>query len=278
MNMRGDVGAYANGAKKLRNVGLFTQGGVYRRPGTKRYATLTQNARLVAFDFDDNEQYIIAFSHQRLDIYYLENDSYVGNITSCPWTTSNIFELSIAQAGDTMIVCHPTMATQVISRTALTTFTRSAFAFDSDAENVYQPYYKFAASSITLAVNNTSGASRTVTASADFFDSDHVDTYMKINDVTIEITAVASATSATCTIYGTLHKELIENPFTSTNGNKILELNDPKHGLANGATVTISGANDIASMGVTYINTSHTITVLDEDKYTITLGALYGLV
>ena len=72
MAMRGDVSAYANGAKKLRNVGLYTQGGVYRRPGTKRYATLTQNARLVAFDFDDNEQYIIAFSDQRIDIYYLE--------------------------------------------------------------------------------------------------------------------------------------------------------------------------------------------------------------
>ena len=34
-------------------------------------------ARLIAFDFDDNEQYIIAFGHQRLDVYYLETNSIV---------------------------------------------------------------------------------------------------------------------------------------------------------------------------------------------------------
>ena len=271
MAMRGDVSAYANGAKKLRNVGLYTQGGVYRRPGTKRYATLTQNARLVAFDFDDNEQYIIAFSDQRIDIYYLEDDSYVGNLTGCPWTTSNIFELSISQAGDTMIVCHPTMVTQVILRTALTTFTRSAFAFDSDAENVYQPYYKFADQSITFAVNNTTGAGRTVTASANFFDSDHVNTYMKINDTTILITAVASATSATCTIYGEIERILITDALTSKQGTKVVTVNDPNHGLTNGATITLSQVNDISSLGLTHLNTSHTITVLDNDKYTITL-------
>ena len=54
MNFRSDTSAFSQGAKKLRNVNLFPQGGVYRRSGTKRLASLTGDARLVSFDFDDN--------------------------------------------------------------------------------------------------------------------------------------------------------------------------------------------------------------------------------
>ena len=56
MIMRSDVNAYANGAKQMQNVSLFSQGGVKRRNGTKRYASLSGNARGVGYDFDDNEQ------------------------------------------------------------------------------------------------------------------------------------------------------------------------------------------------------------------------------
>ena len=54
MNLRSDTTAYTNGAKKMQNVSLFSQGGFKRRNGTKRYASLPGNARLVGFDFDDN--------------------------------------------------------------------------------------------------------------------------------------------------------------------------------------------------------------------------------
>ena len=150
MNMRSDVNAYTNGAKKMQNVALFSQGGFKRRNGTKRYASLTGDARLVGFDFDDNEQYIMAFGNQRVDIYYLETDALAQSITGCPWTTSILYQMQFSQAGDTMIITHPSMATQKIFRTGLTTFTRSAYAFDEDTANVYQPYYKFADTSVTL--------------------------------------------------------------------------------------------------------------------------------
>ena len=47
MDMRSDVNAYANGARQMQNVALFSQGGFKRRNGTKRYASLSGNARLV---------------------------------------------------------------------------------------------------------------------------------------------------------------------------------------------------------------------------------------
>ena len=168
MNLRSDTTAYANGAKQMQNVALFSQGGFKRRNGTKRYASLSGNARLVGFDFDDNEQYIMAFGNTRVDIYYLETNALAQSITSCPWTTSILFEMQFSQAGDTMIVTHPSMATQKILRTGLTSFTRADFAFDSDASNVYQPYYKFADTSVTLSSSAITG-STTITSSADHF-------------------------------------------------------------------------------------------------------------
>ena len=271
MNMRSDTSAYANGAKQLKNLNIFPQGGAYRRAGTKRLQSLTGNARLISFDFDDNEQYIVAFGHTRADIYYLETDAIVATITGCSWTSSTIFQLRIAQSGDSMIICHPDMATQILLRTGLTTFTVSSFEFDGDDENVFQPYYKFANGSVTLSANGITG-SVTITASANHFTSDHVNTYLKINDTSLRITAVGSATSATATIFGVLEKELIENAFTSTNGTKVLTVEDPLHGLVDSATVTISGANALAGLAASVINTSHSITVNNADQYQITVG------
>jgi len=271
MNMRSDTGAYANGAKQLKNLNILPQGGVERRAGTKLLTALTGDARLIAFDFDDNEQYIIAFGHQRADVWYLETNAIVASITSAPWTSSIIYQLNIAQSGDTMIVCHPTMTTQIIKRTSLTAFNTSNFAFDGDDENVYQPYYKFADASVTLAVSGISG-SKTVTASADHFTSNHVNTYLKINKTSLKITGVTNATTATATIFGTLDKELIENALTSSNGTKLLTIEDPLHGLVDGATVTITGANSIANIDAGDINASHSITVNNDDQYQITVG------
>ena len=272
MAMRSDVNAYDNGAKTLQNVSLFSQGGVKRRNGTKRYATLNGNARLVGFDFDDNEQYIMAFGNERVDIYYLSDNSLAQSITSCPWTTSILFQMQFTQAGDTMIVTHPTVATQKILRTGLTSFTRSAYAFDSDTANVYQPYYKFAASSTTLSASGTTG-SVTVTSSASHFSSSYVNTYLKINNTTLLITGYTNVTTVTATIQGTLRKKLIVDPFTTAQGSTTITVNDPLHGLANGASIVISGSNAIEGINASDINGTETIAVLDEDTYTFTAGS-----
>ena len=271
MNLRSDVNAYANGAKQMQNVALFSQGGFKRRNGTKRYASLSGNARLVGFDFDDNEQYIMAFGNQRVDIYYLETNALAQSITSCPWTTSILFEMQFSQAGDTMIITHPTMPIQKILRTGLTSFTRSNFAFDEDAENVYQPYYKFAAAGVTLTASGSTG-SVTVTSSADHFNANYVGAYIRIEDTTLEITNFTSATQVTATIEGTLRKQLITDPFRTENGTRTITVSDPLHGLANGSSVTFSGSNSIEGITAGNINGSRTITVLNEDTYTFSAG------
>ena len=179
--------------------------------------------------------------------------------------------MQFSQAGDTMIITHPTMPIQKILRTGLTSFTRTAFAFDEDAENVYQPYYKFADAGVTLTASGSTG-SVTVTSSADHFNANYVGTYIRIEDTTLEITAFTSATQVTATIEGTLRKRLITDPFRTENGTKTITVSDPYlHGLSNGASVTFSGSN-IEGINASDINGSKTITVLNDDEYTFTAG------
>ena len=68
------------------------------------------------------------------------------------------------------------------------------------------------------------------------------------------------------------YKQLIIDPFTTANGSQTITVNDPLHGLANGATINISGSNSIEGINATDINGSRTITVLNEDSYTFTAG------
>ena len=50
-----------------------------------------------------------------------------------------IGELKVSQSGDTMIVVHPDMAMQKLTRTAVDTFARTDYAFDVSDGYIHQP-------------------------------------------------------------------------------------------------------------------------------------------
>jgi len=272
MAMRHDVGAFANGAKALRNVRLLNQGGVTRRPGTEYMATLTADSRLIPFEFSADERYIFAFSNARLDIYNLSG-TLLQSLTSAPWTSAILREMTYAQAADVMILCHQSMRTQVIRRTGSTTFTRSNFEFQQsvNGNKVYQPYYKFDADTVTLSCSATTG-SATITASSSIFVAGHVGARFRWFDTEIEITAVSSGTSATGTIKGTLEGVYMIDPFRTKEGTLRIEVTHTSHGIATGETITISGANNIGGIGNNNINGSRVITVIDDNRYYFTAG------
>jgi hypothetical protein len=204
---RYDMQAFANGAKQLKNLWPLAQGGARTRPGLRFLATLGQNEGVVkAFVFNSSQRYAFVFSNGALHVYQAPTYSLVATLTSCPWTTAMLPRLSIAHFGDTMIVCHPDMEMQVIRRTGATTFTRAAFAFEEadDGEPMYQPYYKFAASDMTLKPSGTSGSITLTLSSPGAWEAGHVGAIVRYKEKEIEITAVASATSATGTVRETL--------------------------------------------------------------------------
>ncbi len=197
---RGDLRVYANGASELRNVFVQATGGVVRRPGLRYVATAAGAGRLIAFEFNTEQVYLLAVSDGGLDIY--RNDAKVATLVT-PWTAAQIGQLSWVQSADTLFVTHPDVPPQKITRTSHADWTIAPWAFLDQDGRIQQPHHKFANNDVTLAASGTTGTV-SLTASADVFDALHVGTRVRLQNKEVEITAVASATSATATVKETL--------------------------------------------------------------------------
>jgi len=295
LTSRTDSPIYKNSAERVRNFFIRSEGGVTKRPGTKRWhnfgtspsydSDLRQTVRIEPFTFSDDEQYIIAFSNTRIEIFQISpttgNISSIQSLTSQSWlvnTTSSPYleEYTFAQQGDVMFICHQTIAPRKLVRTGLTTFTVETFNFESsvNSEHVFQPYYPFQPLGMTISASATSGTGVTLTTSADYFTSDHVGVYLKIGSAECEITAYTNATTVTATIYGTLRQQLDLNAFKTTEGSSTLRITHALHGLAVGASITIDRAGTIGGVSINQINGTRTITaVINENEYEVTMGA-----
>ena len=267
--MRVDTGAYNNALKKARNVQLLNGGGWMRRPGTYRLAALAATSRLEPFIFDSDEVYLVCFYDTAVRIYSI-NGTLLQTITGAPWTAAQLWDLSVAQLADTMVICHQSFVSQVITRTSISTFALADFAFVADisGEEVYQPYYKYANAAVTIKLSATTGAGVTITAAGGTpFTSDWVGTYIKWFDTTILITAYSSTTVLTGTVLGTAKGLYDIDPFKTTNGSAVIEVTHALHGMTSGTTLTISGADSVGGLTAANINGSRVITVIDDNHY-----------
>jgi hypothetical protein len=274
LRMRVDTGAYQNGAATLRNCSLLNTGGVSRRSGTRYLATLPTDSRLLPFEFSSSERYVFALSNARLDIFSTSGTLLTTITSGVPWTGAQLRQISYTQAADVMILCHPSWAPRVVRRTGASSFTISAFAFDTslDGNKIYQPYYKFADDTVTISVSAISGTGRTITASSSVFTSAYVGTIVRWKDVEILITAYTNGTTLVGNIKGTLEGSLDINPLRTEHGSDVVEVTHALHGFATGQSVTISGANGFASVTFAQINGTFSITVIDDNRYSYATG------
>jgi len=296
LTSRTDTKVYTNAAEQVRNFFIRSEGGLKKRTGTKRLAnfgsspsftataSLRQSVRIEPFIFSDDEKYIIAFSNTRIEIFQIDpstgavasvqaitSQSWLVNTTSAPY----LEEITFAQQGDLMFICHNTFQTRILERTGLTTFTVSTFNFDTsrDSEDIFQPYFSFQPLGMTMACNDTSGNSKTLTASADYFVSDHVGVDLLIGETRCRITAVASATSATVNIQGTLRQQLEIDSIKTFEGSSIIQITKALHGLATGASITIERSGAVGGINNNHINGSQTISsVIDENVFEVDTG------
>lgn len=210
---RGDLRSYGNGAGKLRNVFIHPTGGVKRRPGLRYVDTARGAGRLVAFEFNTEQVYLLVFTDEHVDVY---KDGTQVDDFAAPWTAAQIADITWVQSADTLFVVHPDVEPRKITRTSHTSWSIAAWTFldeqDTSAslDRIQQPHHKFADEDVTLTPSATSG-SITLTASADVFDAAHVGGRMRIGNKEVAITAVASATSATATV---------KEPLASTSATK----------------------------------------------------------
>jgi len=204
LSSRIDSDAYKNGVKTLRNFRIRSQGGITRRPGLQYLQSLSNIAyQTEPYVYDEDEAYIVLFSNARVDIVDVSDPANIADtITSCPWTTAMIGELKVAQSGDTMIIVHPDMAMQTLTRTAADTFALADYDFDHDGTAHYEPFYRFVDPAVTITPQNSNTGSQNFTASSSIFTSDWVGEHIEYTDsagtvVHIEVTAYVSGTVVT---------------------------------------------------------------------------------
>jgi hypothetical protein len=198
---RGDLRAYENGALTLRNVFIQPTGGVTRRAGLRYVDTTAGPGRLIAFEFNTEQTYLLALTAGQVDIY--ADDTHVATLAG-PWTLDQIANIAWTQSADTMLIVHPDIPPKILARNAGGIFTLTDWVFfTGDNGVIAQPYFKFSGIDVTLTPSATTGTI-TITASASVFDSDHEGTRLRIGGKEVEITDFSSATVVTATVIETL--------------------------------------------------------------------------
>ena len=101
---RGDLNAYDNGALKLRNVFIQPTGGLIRRAGLRYIDTALGIGRMMAFEFNSEQTYLLVLTHLKLSIY--TNDALEITLDA-PWAEHDIPQLAWTQSTDTLLLTHP---------------------------------------------------------------------------------------------------------------------------------------------------------------------------
>jgi len=304
---RTDSAIYNSSAQSVKNFFIRTEGGVAKRGGFQAlhdFASVTedtsirQQVRLIPFVFSDDEQYVIAFSHQKCEIFFINPTTGALslattltqdiNSAALQWDQEYLHEMTYAQGGDVLFVCHNTFMCQQIVRTGLNSFQVEQFTFQLQAGDAktYQPYYPFHATGVTLDPSATTGTGITLTTSAAYFDttgsqsggnyadSKHVGLTLLYHDSEILITSVQSATQATGNVVDELFVELIPNALRTIDGSTTIEITHVNHGMIASDSITIRNASAVGGVNAAQINGSRSIQkVIDENRYTITAGS-----
>lgn len=295
LTSRTDTKVYTNAAEQVRNFFIRSEGGLKKRTGTKRWANfgttpsydsnLRQTVRIEPFIFSDDEKYIIAFSHQRIEIFQISptdgSISSIQSLTSQTWlqnTTSKPYleEITFAQQGDVMFIAHQTFMIRLLERTGLTSFQLSTFNFDDsrDGNNIFQPYFSFQAQGVTITPSATSGSGITLTTSSAYFNTDspskHIGTDLLIGETRVRITGVTNSTTATGDVKGTIRQTLPIDSLETIDDSSTVIVTQALHGLATGASVVIDRAGALGGISAAQINGTRSITVIDENKYEFT--------
>jgi hypothetical protein len=188
---RGDLAAYENGALSLRNVFIHPTGGITRRSGLAYIDTVPGNGRLIDFEFNTDQTYLLVLTDLQMDIY---QDGVKIETIVTPWSEPHLTQINWTQSADTLLICHPDIQPQKLTRSGAGAWSLSPWVFHTDDNGVNrQPMFKHAESSVTLNPSGSSGTI-TITASTNIFNPLHAGNFLSIGGKQVEITSYASPT------------------------------------------------------------------------------------
>lgn len=115
-----EVSRYYSAAKLMRNVLVRPQGGARRRPGMAHVQQLAgttgvDGIRLIPFAFNTEQTYVIALTAGALHVWRSDG-LFLATVTGCPWTGAQAAQMNRAQSADTLLLFHPDVAPQRVTR------------------------------------------------------------------------------------------------------------------------------------------------------------------
>ena len=190
---RADLRAYENGARRLRNVVIQPTGGVSRRPGLRHVAMLPGVARLLPFEFNTEQTYLMVLTAGKLAVYAA--DLKIAELVA-PWTETMLPQIGFTQNADTLLLTHPDMRPQKVQRSNAG-WSITPWSFTQDA------YFRFAAPEVTLTPSALNGTI-TISASASVFAVEHIGVRLRIGGKRVLVAAVNSSSTIVASVEQTL--------------------------------------------------------------------------
>lgn len=174
---RGDLRIYENGARRLQNVIIYPTGGVSRRQGLKYIDELPSYTRLIAFEFNTEQTYLLCLMDKSLRIY--KNDVCLTTLET-PWTQAQLRNINWTQSADTLLIVHPDVEPQQISRNAEEVWKIEDWEYYKKDNQLFCPYFNFYQNKVSLRSSAGSGKI-TLTSDKDLFTAGYVGVRIKIN-------------------------------------------------------------------------------------------------
>lgn len=216
---RNDWEAWINSLKSARNVRLLNGGGMKRRPGLARVATLAGRGRFVPFTAVDGSKRLVILEPAAYRVMEPDETFETTVASGMAWASGDLDALQADSENNDITIASRSFWPKVLTRTLAGSWSVGdlAFATRGDASKA-QPYYRFPETKdIAITPSATSGAGITLAASAAVFDSDHVGASFLLYDREVAITAYTNATTVTATVIQTLYPTL-EITVGSTTG------------------------------------------------------------
>jgi len=217
---RDDVKAYDAGLTTALNVVVLPQGGIKRRPGTKFITELggspENGIRLVPFEFNTSDAYLLAFTHNRMAV--IKNGVLQTNIAgsgnnylTTSITSAMLTKMCWVQSADTLIVTQEDMVPKKITRTSDTAWTIADVTFTFNPQHAFTLTIENTSSAGTLTPSGTEGKITLTTQHNYWNASDDIGSFVNVIGSNqfgrAKIVAVDSATVA---------QALVEIPFFNT--------------------------------------------------------------
>ncbi len=231
---RGDLRAYINGCRELKNVYIQPTGGVIRRSGLRLVDNVNKEGRLVSFEFNTDQVYLLFFSDYLMEVY---TDEVKTASVETPWSLEQLKTINWTQSADTLMVVHPDVPPRKITRTSNADWSIEEWSFYEEDGFLCQPYNRFIKTDATLTPSSTTGAI-TLTCSEDFFDNDYVGLRLRLNDGEVKINSISSANEASATV---------TNALSSTSADKTWE--EPSFSSIRGYPVSVTYHQDRLVVG-----------------------------